>query len=126
AAPKAVNLFEFVMSSPLGMPPFLWYPKDLMFDVMMGRIRIFVQFDYEKFFQSARRRGVVMRFVEGKEARRLKPMKLSAPLIEFRDDRFVRVELPQDRGMLFGARFFAGIYWTLERPCDLFHGLKVL
>jgi hypothetical protein len=126
AAPKAVNLFEFVLSSPLGMPPFLWYPKDLMFDVIMGRIRIFVQFDYEKFFQSARRRGMVLRFVQGREARRLKAMKLSAPLVEFRDDRFVRVELPQGRGMFFGARCFAGIYWALERPRDLIHGLKAL
>jgi hypothetical protein len=126
AAPKAVDLVKFVMSSPLGMPPFLWYPKDLMFDLVMERIRVFVQFDYERFFQSARRRGVVMRFVQGREARRLKPLKLSAPLIEFADDRFVRVELPQDRGMIFGARFFAGIYWALERPCDLIFGLKAI
>jgi hypothetical protein len=116
AAPKAVNLFEFDMSSPLGMPPFLWYPKELMFDVMMERIRIFAQFDYAKFFQSARLSGVVMRLVQGREARRLKGMKLSAPLVEFRDTRFVRVELPQNRGMIFGARFFAGIYWALIRP----------
>src|SRR6202022_3011416 len=98
--------------------------KDLMFEVVMERIRIFAQFDYAKFFQSARLSGVVMRLVQGREARRLKAMKLSAPLIEFRDTRFVRVELPQNRGMIFGARFFAGIYWALIRPRDLVRMLK--
>ena len=108
--PKAINLFDFNMRNSLGMPPLLWYPRDMMLDVLMGRIKVFAQFDHEKFFELASRFQLKMDFVRGKEAAQIKKDKLSGPLIEYRDIRYVSCENAQGVLMFFGARFFARVY----------------
>jgi hypothetical protein len=123
-APLAVNLFDFCMQQSLAMPPLLWYPRDAMLDVLAGRIDVFAQFDYEEFFKLARRwTNLELEFVTGKRARRIKAAKISGPLIEYRDDRFVLASRPQMPPMLFGARFFGRLYMSLMRPRDLLRGL---
>jgi hypothetical protein len=123
-APLAVNLFDFCMRQSLAMPPLLWYPRDAMLDVLAGRIEVFAQFDYEEFFQLARRwAGIELEFVIGKRARRIKAAKISGPLIEYRDDRFVLARKPPMPTMLFGARFFGRLYMSLMRPRDVLRGL---
>jgi hypothetical protein len=43
-----------------------------MLDVLMGRIKVFAQFDHEEFFRLAARSGIKMRFVLGKRAARIR------------------------------------------------------
>jgi hypothetical protein len=118
-APKAVNLLDFGMRNSLALPPLLWYPRDVMLDVLMGRIKVFAQFDHEKFFELASRSGLKMGFVRGKEAARIKTAKLAGPLPEYRDIRYVRGQNDQGKAMVFGARLFARVYLELIRPRDL-------
>lgn len=123
-APLAVNLFDFCMQQSLAMPPLLWYPRDAMLDVLAGRIEVFAQFDYEEFFKLARNwASLELEFVIGKRARRIKVAKISGPLIEYRDDRFVLARKPPMPAMLFGARFFGRSYMSLMRPRDVLRGM---
>lgn len=117
--PKVINLLDFNMFTSIAMPPLLWYPRDSMLDVLMGRVKIFSQFDHERFFDLASRVGLKMSFIRGKEAARIKSAKLSGPLPEYRDLRYVRAENVRGKSMFFGARFFTKIYTEHVRPSDL-------
>jgi hypothetical protein len=79
-APLAVNLFDFCMTQSLAMPPFLWFPQDLMIDVLYGRLDLFAQFDYEKFFALAKKwANLDLEFITGRQARRIVVSKISSP-----------------------------------------------
>jgi hypothetical protein len=120
AGPMAINLLDFNMRTSIAMPPLLWYPRDAMLDVLMGRVKIFAQLDHERFFELASGSGLKMRFIRGKEAARIKSAKLSGPLPEYRDLRFIRAENTRGKTAFFGARFFAKVYTELVRPIDLY------
>ena len=54
-----------------------------MLDVLLGRLKVFAQFDYEKFFEIAHREtNLKFSFITGKPARRIKAARMSKPLIE--------------------------------------------
>ncbi len=118
-APKVINLFEFNMKSPIALPPLLWYPRDAMLDVLMGRIKIFAQFDHEKFFKIAAYHQLNMNFITGKEAAKIKQTNPTRPLIEYRDYRYVKMTNSEGIEMLSGAKLFSSIYTELIRPYDL-------
>jgi hypothetical protein len=120
SGPMAISLVDFDMATSIAMPPLLWYPRETMLDVLFGRIYVFAQLDYEKFFALAARSGLKMRFVRGKEAARIKSANLSGPLPEYRDLRYIQAETAKGEKMYFGARFFAKVYMELVRPLDLF------
>jgi hypothetical protein len=124
--PRALNLFDFDMTTSIAMPPLLWYPCDMMLDVLMGRVKVFAQFDHDKFFDLASNSGLKMRFIRGKEAAQIKSANLSGPLPEYRDLRYVRAENAQGDASFFGARFFTKVYTELIRPLDLFEMAKDL
>lgn len=117
--PKVIELLDFNMRSSLAMPPLLWYPRDIMLDVLMGRIRVFAQFDHEKFFEIASGVKLKMAFLRGKEAAKIKNDKLSGPLIEYRDTRYVSCENVEGVSMFFGSRFSTRVYMELIRPTDM-------
>ncbi len=119
SGPKAIKLFDFNMRNSLAMPPLLWYPRDIMLDVLMGRIKVFAQFDHEKFFEIASRFKLKMGFLRGKEAAKIKNRKLSGPLVEYRDTRYVSCENAEGMSMFFGSRFSTCVYMELIRPIDM-------
>ena len=53
-------------------------------------------------------------------AARIKSAKLSGPLPEHRDLRFIRAENTRGKTSFFGARFLTKVYTELVRPIDLF------
>jgi hypothetical protein len=124
--PMAINLLDFGMTTSIAMPPLLWYPRDTMLDVLMGRIKIFAQLDHERFFELASQSGIKMGFARGKEAGRIKSAKLSGPLPEYRDVRFIKAENPHGHSTIYGARFFTKVYTELVRPIDLFEMIRDL
>ena len=73
--------------------------------MLMGRVKVFAQFDHEKFFELALESGLNIQFVRGKEAAQIKQAKLSGPLIEYGDDRFIRTDDRRGKTMVFGAVF---------------------
>jgi len=126
-APLAVNLFEFCMSQSLAMPPFPWFPEDLMMDVPFGRIEVFAQFDYEKFFTLAKQwANIDLEFITGKQARRIVANKISGKLIEYRDTRFVLTKRDGQLPMMSGAKFFSQLYCELKRPRDVLRSIVSL
>ena len=126
-APLAVNLFDFCMRQSLAMPPLLWFPQDLMMEVLRGRIEIFAQFDYEEFLKLAKRTANIdLEFITGKRARRIAVSKMSGPLIEYRDQRFVFATRAGRPSMMSGAKSFGDLYSSLQRPRDLLRSLVLL
>jgi len=119
SAPKAINLFEFNMTRSIALPPLLWYPRVCMLDVLAGRVKIFAQFDHNKFFEMATTLKLKMSFITGKDAARIKHSKLSGPLVEYSDDRYIKITNSENVEILTGARFFSKIYLDLIRPHDL-------
>ena len=45
-----VNLVAHNMNCVMSRSPLIWYPKDLVLDVVMGRILVYAQFDLDVFF----------------------------------------------------------------------------
>jgi len=126
-APLAVNLFQFCISQSLAMPPFLWFSEDLMIDVLFGRLEVFAQFDYEKFFALAKQwANLDLEFVTGKRARRIVTQKISGKLIEYRDARFVLSKRDGQAPMTSGARILCDLYLKLKRPRDVLRSLVSL
>src|SRR5690349_12290487 len=109
------------------MPPFLWFPEDLMMDVLLGRLEVFAQFDYEKFFTLAKQwANLDLVFITGKQARRIVANKISGKLIEYRDVRFVLSKREGQAPMMSGAKFFSQLYCELKRPRDVLRSLVSL
>jgi hypothetical protein len=75
-----VNLAAHNMNYVMSRSPLIWYPKDLVLDVVIGRILIYVQFDLDVFFQMAADVNIQLSFITGKEAEEGKRRKLSPML----------------------------------------------
>ncbi len=114
--PKIINLFEQCMMTPIAMPPFVWYPKEVIMDLITKRVKIFAQFNYEKFFNIASDLGIKMGFITGKEAHQIEEAGASKPLFEYRDKRFVKYENSNGTSLVSGARLFSRVYMELVRP----------
>jgi hypothetical protein len=114
--PKIINLFEQCMMTPIAMPPFVWYPKEIIMDLITKRVKIFAQFNYERFFNIASDLGIKMCFITGKEAHQIEEAGASKPLFEYRDKRFVKYENSNGTSLVSGARLFSRVYMELVRP----------
>jgi hypothetical protein len=71
---KATTIYPFFDLARMNLyamwrpPMFLWdMPKKLIFDLLFGRVRVFVQLDYGRLFESALHEGIEMRWVNKKE-----------------------------------------------------------
>lgn len=118
-APKAVDLLNFGLRNSIGLPPLLWYSPQIMFDALFERVRIFAQFDYEKFFELAHEYGLKLSFFSGKQATKIKHKKISGTLFEYNDDRYISAENSSGKKMMYGSRFTSRIYLELIRPIDI-------
>lgn len=117
---KLFSLMPVCMETSVALPPFLWYPQELMFDALMGRIKVFAQFDHDVFFEMVRDIfGMRMSFIVGKEAAEIEQKKFSGALVEYDDTRFVRSVDKNGKTKVYGAKFFSRVYTELVRPTDL-------
>lgn len=73
-----VDLVVQNISDTWGYPIFTWMEHDRVMDLVMGRIRLFVQFDMNKFFELAKSEGVELRWVTGRPSAGVR--KLSVPI----------------------------------------------
>lgn len=79
SVPYFVDLADYNMVVPVAAPIFNWEDKRMVLDLVMGRIKIFIQFDLEAFFQLAARENIKMRWIAGKEADAIKKLSMRFP-----------------------------------------------
>lgn len=119
SVPLFIDLVRHSMRAQWGRPVFLWMgisPAHIV-DLVMGRIRIFAQFDFESFFRLAAESGIKMNWIVRKEAERFK--RLSQRIPGSPDAWGVRVELPDGNSQELLSGFFARVISDLTRPKQL-------
>lgn len=91
--PPFIDLVDHDMrAGTWGKPCFFWASRDRVLDLITGRVRVFVQFDFEKFFELASKQGIKLSWIVEKQAERLKAHSRRIPGSP--DARGIRVELP--------------------------------
>ena len=122
---KQVPLFHNLVSlnlSGMWAPPFFLWPmeEEGIFDLLFGRIKLFVQLDYEGLFELASRQGIELRWMKKDELVKFK--KFARRIPGSPDGVAVRARIPNDahaaeQHLLVG--FFARIFLELMRPLQL-------
>jgi hypothetical protein len=79
AVPYFVNLTDYSLNVSIADPIFVWRDRNMVFDLVMGRVLIFVQFDFEAFFRVAQDHGIKIRWITGKEADEIKKFSMRVP-----------------------------------------------
>ncbi len=118
----AVHNMQYVMSR----SPLIWYPKDLVLDVVMGRISIFAQFDLDAFFRIAAKIGLELKLITGKEAEEGKQAKLSGPMLENPKAYGVKAKFSNGRIFKLRSSFFQSIYTGLVPPREILRVIAAL
>lgn len=117
--PPLINLAVHNMTHITSRSPLIWYPKDLVLDVVMGRILICAQFDIEAFFRLAAESDIELSLITGKEAEEGKRLYGASPMLENPKAYGVRARFSNGRVMRLRSSFFRTVYSGLIYP----HGL---
>lgn len=118
-----VDLLAHSMHVRWSYPVFVWMlePEEL-FDVLMGRVRVFAQFDIHDFIGRIEALGFRTTWITGKQAEGLK--QLSGHIPGSPDARALRVESGEVR-IDYLVGFFGRIFTELMRPADLLRMLRL-
>jgi hypothetical protein len=114
-----VNLAVHNMQHVMSRSPLIWYPKDLVLDVVMGRIMIFAQFDLDSFFNVAAKIGLDMKLITGKEAEEGKQSRASGPMLENPKAYGVKVKFSNGRVLKLRSSLFRSIYTDFIPPSQI-------
>jgi hypothetical protein len=124
--PPLVNLAAHNMTYVMSRSPLIWYPKDLILDVMMNRIQIYVQFDLDAFFRIAAKAGMQLTLITGKEAEEGKRTKVSSPMLENPKAYGVKVKFANGRVMKLRSSLFRDVYANLIPPSQILRLIATL
>lgn len=113
---------QYVMSR----SPLIWYPKDLVLDVVIGRISIFAQFDIDAFFKIGAKLGFDLKLITGKEAEEGKQSKASGPMLENPKAYGVKVKFSNGRVFRLRSSFFRSVYSALIPPSQILRIIAAL
>jgi hypothetical protein len=120
--PYFVDLVDYNMTIPTAEPVFVWANRDMILDLVMGRIRMFVQFDVEAFFRFAAKQDIKMRWVTGREAIEIRKMSMRFPGSV--DAWGIRAELPGGEVQTLLAGFTSRVFTNFARPRQLIDLIK--
>ena len=120
-----VNLAAHNMNYVMSRSPLIWYPKDLVLDVVMGRILVYAQFDLDVFFQMAADVNIQLSFITGKEAEEGRRRKLS-PMLENPKANGVKARFSNDRELGLVSSLFRSVYSQLVGPAEILKLIKIL
>jgi len=110
-----VNLAAHNLLHVHSRPPLAW-PREGVADILMDRVRIYAQFDLQKFFELSKLAGFRLSLITGREAEEGKKKKLSGPMLEEPKAYGVKVEFPDGRTYRLVSSFFRSVYSHLVRP----------
>jgi hypothetical protein len=122
SVPYFVDLVDYNLMVPIADPIFTWPNTEMVLDLVMGRIRLFVQFDVEAFFRVAAKDKIKMRWVVGKEAEKIKKMSMRFPGSP--DAWGIHAELPEGDTQTLLAGFLSRPFTNFARPRQLIDLIK--
>src|SRR5439155_1503509 len=105
-------------------PIFLWTDPKKTVDIVMGRFRLFAQFDIDAFFALAEREGIEMTWITGKAAEELKRRKISERIPGSPSAWGVQAVLPDGTVQTLLSGFMARVIADLTPPRQLLELLK--
>ncbi len=120
-----VNLVNHNMNYMMSRSPLIWYPKDLVLDVIMGRILVYVQFDLDVFFQMAADANIQLSFITGKEAEEGK-RRGESPMLENPKANGVKARFSNGRELKLTSSLFRSVYSQLVGPAEILSLIKTL
>jgi hypothetical protein len=120
-----INLAAHNMNYMTSRSPLIWYPKDLVLDVVMGRIVVFAQFDLDIFFRMAADAGIQLSFITGKEAEEGKRRKLS-PMLENPKANGIKARFSNGRELGLTSSLFRSVYSELVGPAEILKVIKTI
>jgi hypothetical protein len=121
AVPYFVNLTDYSLNVPIADPIFVWRDRNMVFDLVMGRVQIFVQFDFEAFFRLAHDHRIKIRWIRGKEAEEIKKFSMRLPGT---DAWGVLAELPGGERMTLVGGFLGRPFTNCVPPKQLIQMIK--
>jgi hypothetical protein len=121
AVPYFVDIPQYNFNVPMADPIFNWPDREMVFDLVMGRMRVFVQFDCEAFFRFASTRDIKIRWLTGKEAEEIKQFSMRLPGT---DKWGILAELPDGDRQTLLAGFLARPYANCTTPHQLIEMIK--
>jgi hypothetical protein len=113
-----VDLVAHNMGDSWGFPIFAWMEPERVMDLVMGRIRLFVQFDMKLFFQLARSEGVELSWVT-KRPDDPELRKLSGPILGSPNAWSVHAKFSDGTEFTFLAGIFRRAIASLTAPREL-------
>jgi hypothetical protein len=120
-----VNLAAHNMNYVMSRSPLIWYPKDLVLDVVMGRILVYAQFDLDVFFQMAAAANIQLFLITGKEAEEGRRRKLP-PMLENPKAYGVKARFSNGRELKLTSSLFQSVYSQLTVPAGILNFIKTL
>jgi hypothetical protein len=118
-----INLAGHNMNHVMSRSPLIWYPKDLVLDVVMERILIYAQFDLDVFFQMAADVNIQLSLITGKEAEEGRRRRLS-PMLENPKAYGVKARFSNGRELKLTSSPFRSVYELLAGPVEIIKFLK--
>jgi hypothetical protein len=115
--PYFVDIAAYNLNVSIADPIFSWPERQLIFDLIMSRISIFVQFDFEAFFRFAKKNDVTIGWIKGKDAEPIKKFSRCVPGTE--DSWGILVQLDNGERMTFLAGFLSRVYANFTTPRQL-------
>lgn len=120
--PYFVDLVDCNLNVPIADPIFAWSNRQMVFDLVMGRVRVFVQFDIEAFFLFAQHHGVKLRWIKGQEAEVVRKFSMRFPGTE--DAWGILAELSGGERATLLAGFIARPYLNCTTPKEMVAMIK--
>jgi hypothetical protein len=120
--PYFVDVVDYNLNVPIADPIFARPNTEMVFDLVMGRVQMFVQHDYEAFFRFAQSQGIKIRWIKGKEADEIKKFSMRLPATD--DAWGVLAELPDGQRMTLLAGFLARPYSNFVTPQQMIQLIK--
>jgi len=120
-----INLAAHNMNYVMSRSPLIWYPKDLVLDVVMGRILVYAQFDLDLFFQMAAADHVELSLITGKKAEEGRRKKLE-PMLENPKAYGVKARFSNGREVELTTSPFRAVYTQLASPSEILKLIKTV
>jgi len=122
--PPFVDQVAHSMGAQCGRPVYLWMESEKAVDLVVGDIRVFAQFDMAAFFAFAARDGIQITWITGKEAERLKRMKISHRIPGSPNAWGIRAITPDGKRQTLLSGFVARVIADLMTPRQLLDLIK--
>jgi hypothetical protein len=117
SVPYFVDIADYNLNVPIADPIFSWPDRDMVMDLVTGRVYIFVQLDMLAFLNFARSRGIQIDLLQGKRAKESKGESMRWPGSADVWGMEVKFEGQTRVSLLSG--FFARVFANLATPLQL-------